>query len=75
MKLACNIDKRGRKARLMSGSVIVLCGLAGLLTGRRCHSSALLTAGILLALAGSFMIFEGVRGWCALRAMGVKTRL
>jgi hypothetical protein len=24
-------------------------------------------------LGGAFMIFEGVNGWCAVRAMGFKT--
>ena len=30
--------------------------------------------GILLAVAGVFTLFEAVRGWCVLRACGVKTR-
>lgn len=32
-------------------------------------------AGILLALAGLFALFEALRGWCALRACGIKTKL
>jgi hypothetical protein len=71
--LACNIDQRGRRARLISGAVVVLCGGALIVTGLIIGSKALLVVGIFLDVAGSFMIFEGARGWCALRAMGVKT--
>ena len=28
---------------------------------------------VLLALGGAFTVFEGLVGWCAIRAMGVKT--
>lgn len=31
--------------------------------------------GAFLVLAGVFQIFESRKGWCALRAMGIKTRL
>lgn len=75
MKLACNIDQHGRKTRLITGVIVDLCGasliVASVLTG----STPALAAGILAAVSGSFMIFEGVRGWCVLRAMGFKTRL
>ena len=75
MKLACNIDQRGKKARLVGGVLVDLCGatliLAGVLTGSR----RMLSGGIFLCATGSFMIFEGVRGWCALRAMRIKTPL
>jgi len=73
MKLACNIDQRGRRARLISGAIVDLCGVALLVTGIVSHSLALIVAGIFLDITGSFMIFEGARGWCVLRAMGVKT--
>jgi hypothetical protein len=71
--LACNIDQRGRRARLISGMVVDLCGVALIVTGVIIGSRTLLVAGIFLDVAGSFMIFEGARGWCALRAMGFKT--
>ena len=32
-----------------------------------------LYAGIAAVLGGAFMVFEGVNGWCAVRAMGFKT--
>jgi len=73
MKLACNIDQRGRRARLISGAVAGVCGLALTIIGVITGSRALLVVGILLDVTGSFMVFEGARGWCALRALGVKT--
>lgn len=71
--LACNIDPRGRRARLIGGAIVVLCGGALIITGLIAKSKALLVLGIFLDVAGSFMIFEGARGWCALRALGIKT--
>jgi len=31
--------------------------------------------GIVLAVFGGFALFEALRGWCGLRACGIKTRL
>lgn len=73
MKLACNIDQRGRKARLVSGVIVDLCGVALILASLLVDSLGMLIAGILLSVTGSFMIFEGAHGWCALRALGIKT--
>jgi len=75
MKLACNIDQRGRRARLVSGIIVDVCGLVLLITGIFTHSLGMIIAGAFLDVAGSFMIFEGARGWCVLRAVGVKTRM
>jgi hypothetical protein len=73
MKLTCNIDQRGRKARLVTGVIVDLGGVAGILAGVFRDSTVILIAGILLSVTGSFMVFEGARGWRALRAMGIKT--
>lgn len=73
MKLTCNIDQRGRKARLRGGVVIDLCGTALIVVGALANSIVVLGVGIFLCITGSFMIFEGANGWCALRAMGIKT--
>ena len=73
MKFVCNIDPRGRRARLIGGIIVDVCGVALIVTGLISGSKALLVAGIFLDVAGSFMIFEGARGWCRLRAMGIKT--
>ncbi|MGD1019538.1 MAG: hypothetical protein ABSA12_09485 [Verrucomicrobiia bacterium] len=73
MKLACNIDQRGKRARLVGGVIVGLCGVALLVTGLFAHFSGMIIAGVFLGVTGSFMIFEGARGWCALRAIGIKT--
>jgi hypothetical protein len=71
--LACNIDQDGRRARLIGGIIVDVCGVALIIAGAISGSKVLLVAGIFLDVAGSFMIFEGARGWCALRALGIKT--
>jgi hypothetical protein len=73
MKLTCNIDQRGRKARLVGGIMVGLCGVALIITGALISLPGMLIVGIFLCITGSFMIFEGARGWCALRALGIKT--
>jgi hypothetical protein len=30
---------------------------------------------LLLLLSGLFVLFEAIRGWCVLRACGIRTRL
>lgn len=75
MKLTCNIDQRGRKARLITGFVVDFTGMALLVTGLLTSDRTTIVGGVLLSLAGSFMIFEGAAGWCALRAMGFKTKI
>jgi type IV secretory pathway VirB2 component (pilin) len=75
VKLICNINKRGRVARIVSGVILVLLGGSLIVAARSGERLGMLVGGVLLALAGAFAIFEGVRGWCALRALGFKTRL
>ena len=67
MQLQRNINNPGRAMR----------GLGSLL----CIASAVLlwshsrTAAALLGVVAVFMFFEAARGWCALRACGIKTPL
>ncbi len=75
MPLPCNIDKRGRHARLVIGIAIDMLGCGLVVAWVFTDHSALLGAGLAGMLGGSFMIFEGIVGWCALRALGFKTRL
>ena len=74
MPLTCNIDSRGKMLRLIMGLVFLLDGVTLMfLWGWRTHSTiGWLTAGAMV-LGGAFMIFEARKGWCALRAMGMKT--
>jgi hypothetical protein len=67
MNLTPNIDQRGRWFRAL--------GAAGLLAG----SVAALWLSYWLAgalfVSSLFVGFEALRGWCFLRACGIKTRL
>jgi hypothetical protein len=71
--MQCNIDQRGRKARIVTGVIVDAAGAILLITGALREDTALIIGGILTTLAGAFVIFEGVKGWCALRALGIKT--
>lgn len=64
---APNIDNKGR---LVRGAIAV-----ALLIGAGFGFTVSLWLGLVLALAGGFVLFEAVRGWCGLRACGIKTRL
>jgi hypothetical protein len=75
MNLTCNIDQRGRQARLITGIIVDTGGVGLLIAGVVMDRTAVIIIGAVVSLAGSFMIFEGARGWCALRALGVKTKL
>jgi hypothetical protein len=89
MAFACNIDRRGRSIRTIAGAVTLLVGLAllavPLLAGggeadaaapppdAADGSIAMLIGGIAACCGGAFMLFEGLVGWCAVRAMGFRT--
>lgn len=73
----CNIDSRGRAMRLIGGLVLALGGsmlLSVLFLRILVHPAWWFLAAAEL-LAGAFMIYEGWAGWCALRAMGIKTKI
>ncbi len=64
---ARNIDWRGRVARALWGLALIGLGLAL----RR--AIGWLCVGLMLA--GLFALYEAARGWCLVRACGIKTRL
>lgn len=65
----CNIDRKGRVIRLVLGLITLGCAAALWLgAGEGWKWGALALVGL-----GLFTLYEAVRGWCALRAMGVKT--
>jgi len=72
--MQCNIDKRGQTLRTTMGVVTALAG-AGLIGARfgAGLDAVPLWAGLAALAGGAFMIFEGVNGWCVVRAMGFKT--
>ena len=62
-----NLDRHGRLAR---GVIGALCLIAGIIV-----VDYLTWLGIVLVVAGLFAIFESLRGWCLMRACGIKTKL
>ena len=62
-----NIDGRGRLVRGVLAGVLILGGLYA--------ATDLLWLGIVLLASGGFVLFEALRGWCVMRACGIKTRL
>jgi hypothetical protein len=62
-----NIDNKGRLVRGL--------GALALLLGAAFSFTVSIWLGIALLASGAFVAFEALRGWCALRACGIKTRL
>lgn len=61
----------------ITGTGRLVRGLAALLLlmGAGFGFTVTLWLGVVLAISGAFVLFEALRGWCALRACGIKTRL
>ena len=70
--MTCNIDRRGRRIRAFTGVGLIIVTLVWFALGPSAHW-AVHGLQALLALGGAFAVFEGLVGWCAIRAMGVKT--
>ena len=64
---APNISGRGRVFRGVCGLVLVAAGIILVLRTNR-------WLGVVVVLAGGFVLFEAVRGWCVMRACGIKTK-
>ena len=62
-----NISNQGRLVRGL--------GALGLFVGAAFAFGVSFWLGLVLAFSGAFVLFEAVRGWCALRACGIKTKL
>jgi hypothetical protein len=63
-----NIDRKGRIFRLLLGIALMVAGLL-------VFFSYSLWLGAILFISGVFGLFEAARGWCLMRACGIKTRL
>jgi hypothetical protein len=76
LALVCNIDQRGRQHRYRIGFAFLALAVVVYALGSRFVSGEVprLIAGG-LAAAGLFSIFEANRAWCALRALGFKTKV
>jgi hypothetical protein len=76
MPLACNIDAKGKRMRLAMGVVLIIAGVAMAIFWAVPHGGwKAWTATAVIFLSGVFGLFEARAGWCALRAMGFKTRI
>ena len=62
-----NINNTGRLVRGL--------GALGLFVGAGFAIGVSLWLGLVLAASGGFVLFEALRGWCALRACGIKTKV
>ena len=62
-----NISFQGRIARGITGSVLLIVGII--------LADVTLWATIPLVVIGLFCMFEAVRGWCFLRACGIRTKV
>ena len=72
--MQCNIDARGRAVRRNGGIFCLVLGALTLgVTFLGLPRGPFLCVGVFLVLAGLFQLYESRKGWCALRAMGIKT--
>lgn len=72
--MQCNIDARGKVARLIWGILLMIIGIVLAVIWAVPNSSPwpwVVTA--IVVLAGAFAVFEARAGWCVMRAMGFKT--
>ena len=74
MALKCNIDSKGRAARLVYGVIVLVAGVISAVMWAIPAGTTLawVVSGLLVA-SGAFAIFEARAGWCVVRAMGFKT--
>ena len=77
MTFECNIDARGKAARLRLGIIAVF---GGALLGATTFLGILpTTLGYIMAggsiAGGLFAMWEARKGWCIIRAMGFKTKI
>jgi Inner membrane protein YgaP-like, transmembrane domain len=61
-----NLSRHGRLAR---GVIGALCLVAGIIV-----AGDYTLWGLILVVAGLFALFEAIRGWCLVRACGIKTK-
>jgi hypothetical protein len=61
-----NLRRSGRIARGVIGSICLIAGIVLV--------DASLWLGLLFVCAGLFAIFEAIRGWCVVRACGIRMK-
>lgn len=70
----CNIDQRGRMFRFFGGLLIFFLGSVFFIVAMPGDGIWWRTFQVGMMLLGVFLMYEGIMGWCLLRAMGFKTR-
>ncbi len=76
MKLARNIDERGRSVRFWIGvALLTVAAIVAFVWASPAASYVgwAFTAG--LAVGGAFSVYESAVGWCVVRALGIRTRV
>ncbi|MAE60378.1 MAG: hypothetical protein CMJ49_03375 [Planctomycetaceae bacterium] len=75
--MECNIDRPGRTVRMWMGiAMILIAVVCVVLKWTRVWPGVWpWVVGGLLCGVGLFSVVEGLIGWCAIRAMGFKTRI
>lgn len=74
MAFTCNIDRKGRIARLIYGvTFLAVGGALAWFWALHSESTARWIIAASCAAAGAFGVFESLKGWCIMRAIGVKT--
>ena len=73
--MQCNIDSRGKLARLITGCLTLLAAIAVMVAAALAFIGGwwVWLIGVLLLAFGCFQIYEAWSGWCVMRAMGFKT--
>ncbi len=69
MEMKCNIDRRGRLLRAILGLLLLGGGIYLVVW----TDHAFWGTGAIAA--GAFGLFEAIKGWCAVRALGLDTPL
>jgi hypothetical protein len=64
--MAPNIEKKGRMIRGLTAAALLAGGFAALFFNW--------ILGLVLLASGGFVLFEALRGWCVVRACGIKTK-
>jgi len=68
-----NIDRKGRIARAISGSLCIALGVVCFAAGWPEAVGARWIIILTAIAAGSFQLFEAKNSWCVVRAYGIKT--
>lgn len=66
--MQCNIDSKGRRIRGINAVIMIAAAVVCWLVGWS------MSLAILLLIGGLLSAFEALKGWCVLRALGIKTK-